>query len=105
MFQNLSPFFHLPTVAIVTVAWLLAGTPVPAQEMPSPPPEEAERTPAPGPASTPAAARKDLALDLPGRRLDYTATAEMMPIVNGQGETTARIFVASYIARDTDRAI
>ncbi|WP_192499455.1 S10 family peptidase [Skermanella pratensis] len=96
------PFF----AAALTAAWLLAGSPAPAQEMPPPPPEETEQAtaPVPGPASTPAPARREMTLDLPGRRLDYTATAEMMPIVNGRGETTASIFVASYTALDADRA-
>ncbi|QQP91919.1 septum formation initiator [Skermanella sp. TT6] len=114
MLQIPSPSSRRLFAAALTASWLLAGMPVMAQEVPPPIPEEADEaaTPTPGttpaPASAPAPdaapARKELALDLPGRRLDYAATAEMMPIVNGQGETTARIFVASYTARDADRA-
>jgi len=93
--------------AALMAAWLAGMGPVRAlaQEAPAGPAPSAGTVEAGKTISeTGKASSKRLTLALPGGNLSYTATAEMMPIVDGKGETTARLFVASYTLEDKDPA-
>jgi carboxypeptidase C (cathepsin A) len=56
-----------------------------------------------GPSSR-AGTTKDLTVTLADRTLQVAATAEFLPITNGKGDTTAEIFVTSYVAKDAPAA-
>jgi len=107
MQQNPPLSRHRSLAAALLAIWLASIPPVLAQDVPQRKAGEQENaapaTPA-SPVETAHPSSRQRELDLPGGRLAYTATAEMMPIVDGKGETTARLFVATYTMKDKDPA-
>src|SRR4051795_2860115 len=92
MQQNVTLFRRFLSTALLAV-WLTGVAPVLAQEVPAPKagePETSAPAPPPSPVEVGKASSKRRMLTLPGGNLAYAATAEMMPIIDGKGETTAR---------------
>src|SRR5690349_8640966 len=98
MQQNVSLFRRRVLTAALVAVWVTGLVPVLAQEVPTPKAGEQktedQKTSVPTPPAGPVEAAKtstvERELTLPNGNLAYTATAEMMPIIDGKGETTAR---------------